>query len=125
MLAERPLSPHLQIYRLPLAAVLSISHRISGVLLTGAAVGLALLIAIAPWKPALWDCTMGLLHSWAGQGLLLALTFALAFHFSTGLRHLIWDTGVGFSKSAVAASNWLVLTSAVSLTALVWCGLAT
>ena len=51
MSPEHPVSPHLQIYRLPLAAVLSISHRITGVLLTAAAVVFAFLIAAAAMLP--------------------------------------------------------------------------
>ena len=120
MLPEHPVSPHLQIYRLPLAAVLSISHRITGVLLTAAAVALAFLIAAAAYAPALWQLAMmGLQHP-LGQVVLIAWTFALAFHLCTGIRHLVWDACIGLSMPAVQASNWLVLAGATALTVAVW-----
>lgn len=120
MSPEHPVSPHLQIYRLPLAAILSISHRITGVLLTAAAVALAFLIAAAAYAPALWEVAMmGLQHP-LGQVVLIAWTFALAFHLCTGIRHLVWDACIGLSMPAVQASNWLVLAGATALTVAVW-----
>ena len=123
MPVEHPVSPHLQIYRLPLAALLSISHRITGVLLTAAAVGFALLIAAAAFAPALYDGAMGLLRSLPGRLFLIGWTFCLALHLCTGLRHLVWDTCAGLSIAAVRRSNWLVLAAAAGLTAAVWAGL--
>ena len=120
MSSEHPVSPHLQIYRLPLAALLSISHRITGVLLTAAAVVLALLIAAAAYAPGLWQAAMTGLQHPLGQILLIAWTFALAFHLCTGIRHLIWDACIGLSMPAVQASNWLVLAGATTLTVAVW-----
>lgn len=117
---EHPVSPHLQIYRLPLAALLSISHRITGVLLTAAAVVLAFLIAAAAYAPGLWQIAMAGLQHPLGQILLVAWTFALAFHLCTGIRHLIWDTCTGLSMPAVQASNWLVLAGSTALTVAVW-----
>lgn len=120
MSSEHPVSPHLQIYRLPLAALLSISHRITGVLLTAAAVALALLIAAAAYAPGLWEAAMTGLQHPLGQILLVAWTFALAFHLCTGIRHLVWDACIGLGMPAVRASNWLVLAGSATLTGAVW-----
>lgn len=120
MSPEHPISPHLQIYRLPLAALLSISHRIMGVLLTAATVALAFLIAAAAYAPGLWQIAMSVLQHPLGQILLIAWTFALAFHLCTGIRHLIWDACIGLSMPAVQASNWLVLAGSTTLTIAVW-----
>ena len=120
MSPEHPLSPHLQIYRLPLAALLSISHRIMGVLLTAATVALAFLIAAAAYAPSLWQVAMSVLQHPLGQILLIAWTFALAFHLCTGIRHLVWDACIGLSMPAVQASNWLVLAGSTTLTIAVW-----
>ena len=117
---EHPVSPHLQIYRLPLAAVLSISHRITGVLLTAVAVVLAFLVAAAAYAPGLWQAAIVALQHPLGQALLMVWTFALAFHLCTGVRHLVWDTGMGFSMLAVQVSNWLVLAGSIMLTIVVW-----
>ena len=120
MSSEHPVSPHLQIYRLPLAAVLSISHRITGVLLTAAAVALAFLVAAAAYAPALWQVAMAGLQHPLGQVVLIAWTFALAFHLCTGIRHLVWDACIGLGMPAVQASNWLVLAGSTALTVAVW-----
>ena len=120
MSSEHPVSPHLQIYRLPLAALLSISHRITGVLLTAAAVALAFLVAAAAYAPALWQVAMAGLRHPLGQVVLIAWTFALAFHLCTGIRHLVWDACIGLSMPAVRASNWLVLAGSTTLTVAVW-----
>ena len=124
MPAERPVSPHLQIYRLPLAALLSIGHRITGALLTAAAVGFSLLIAAAAFAPPLYDGIMGLLRSGPGRLFLIGWTFCLALHLCTGVRHLVWDTCTGLGVAAVRRSNWLVLAAAAGLTAAVWAGIA-
>ena len=120
MSPERPLSPHLQIYRLPLAAILSISHRITGVLLTAAAVALAFLVSAAAYAPDLWQIAMAGLQHPLGRFLLIAWTFALAFHLCTGIRHLVWDACVGLNPPTVQVSNWLVLTGAAALTVAIW-----
>ncbi len=120
MSSERPLSPHLQIYRLPLAALLSISHRVTGVLLSAATVILAFLIATAVYAPSVGQTMIdGLRHPF-GQAFLIAWTFALAFHLCTGIRHLVWDAGVGLGMPLVRASNWMILAGSVALTAIIW-----
>ncbi len=125
MSPEHPVSPHLQIYRLPLAALLSISHRITGVLLTAAAVALAFLVAAAAYAPGLWHAAMSVLQHPFGQILLVAWTFALAFHLCTGIRHLVWDACIGLSMPAVQVSNWLVLASSTLLTITTWAWILT
>ena len=120
MSLEHPVSPHLQIYRLPLAAILSISHRITGVLLTAAAVVFAFLIAAAAYAPGIWQFSMTVLQHPFGQLVLIAWTFALAFHLCTGIRHLVWDTCTGLSMPVVQLSNWLVLVGSTALTIAVW-----
>lgn len=124
MPAERPVSPHLQIYRLPLAALLSIGHRITGALLSAAVVGFSLLIAAAAFAPSLYDGILGLLRSGPGRLFLIGWTFCLALHLCTGVRHLVWDTCTGLGVAAVRRSNWLVLAAAAGLTAAVWAGIA-
>ncbi len=124
MSSEHPVSPHLQIYRLPMAAVLSISHRITGTALSGAAVGFAFLFATAAYVPDVWNCAMALLQHPLGTVFLILLSFALAFHLCTGIRHLVWDTATGLEMAAVRASNWLVLAGATGLTAALWLWIA-
>ena len=117
---NRPLSPHITIYRPQLTSGLSIMHRITGVAMTlGAALVVWWLLAAATGEDY-FEFVDGLLTSWLGYLVLLGLTWALAFHFLNGLRHLWWDTGRGFELGQVELSGKLVLAGSVILTALVW-----
>jgi succinate dehydrogenase / fumarate reductase, cytochrome b subunit len=97
----RPLSPHLQIYRLPLTAILSITHRITGVfLLLGMVFLVILLMAVADGVKE-FTSLQSFLTSWVGRLALWAWLSALFFHLTHGVRHLIWDTGQGLSKETL------------------------
>lgn len=95
---NRPLSPHLQVYRLPLTGVLSITHRGTGVLLT---LGLILmvfgLLALAQGEEN-YAAFQAAVDSVIGRFILYGWVAALFFHFCHGIRHLIWDLGSGFLK---------------------------
>lgn len=113
---NRPLSPHVQIYRLPMTAKLSILHRITGVgLVLGALLVVWRLIAgaVSPEYSATVD---GYLTSWLGLLVLTGSLWALWYHSLNGLRHLIWDTGRGFDLELVEKANWAVLGGSVILT---------
>ena len=116
----KPLSPHLQVYRLPLAAILSISHRISGIGLT---LGLALItwwITSAAYGPDAYAATMDYIASPLGLLILFGFSVALFFHFSNGIRHLLWDAGRNFSIEATKRGNLFVIISTIVLTVAAW-----
>jgi succinate dehydrogenase / fumarate reductase, cytochrome b subunit len=116
---QRPLSPHLQVYRPQLTMVLSIVHRGTGVLLAfGAFVLAAWLLAIAGGGDsfAQFNACVG---SLPGKVVLFAITASLAYHLLNGIRHLLWDIGWGFELPKAYASGWTVLALAVVITALV------
>ncbi|MBP1151093.1 MULTISPECIES: succinate dehydrogenase, cytochrome b556 subunit [Methylocaldum] len=115
-MSERPLSPHLQIYRLPLTAVLSITHRITGVLLSVGLVFWAVCLMAVAEGEAQFAWIQAVLRSLPGQLLLWAWLFSLFFHFSHGVRHLIWDTGHGFDRDTLDRYAYLELVAAVLLT---------
>ncbi|HWP01681.1 MAG TPA: succinate dehydrogenase, cytochrome b556 subunit [Methylococcus sp.] len=96
--AERPLSPHLQIYRLPITAVLSITHRITGVALALGLVALVLLLMSVAQGPDAYAQVQWWLASPFGKAATWGFLIALFFHLSHGIRHLIWDTGHSFSR---------------------------
>ncbi len=117
---HRPLSPHLQVYKLPLTALLSISHRLTGVAL---AVGLLFfgysLISISlSAKSYLY--MQAQLNSPVGQLLLWLFIYALFFHLCHGIRHLIWDSGKGFIKQDMTKYALLELVTSVNLTLITW-----
>ncbi|MDH3713318.1 MAG: succinate dehydrogenase, cytochrome b556 subunit [Gammaproteobacteria bacterium] len=121
---ERPLSPHLQVYRLPLTAVVSIIHRLTGlVIVLGAVLLIVVLFSVAA-GPQSYATAQAALDSWIGRLLLIGLTLALYFHLCNGVRHLFWDIGYGFELETVdrtalaTAVGALVLTSATWLLAL-------
>ncbi|MGX2041425.1 succinate dehydrogenase, cytochrome b556 subunit [Methylocaldum sp. MU1018] len=115
-MSERPLSPHLQIYRLPPTPVLSITHRITGVLLSLGLIFWAIgLVAVAEGE-ARFAWIQGALRSVPGRLLVWLWLFSLFFHFSHGLRHLIWDTGYGFRRDTLDRYAYFELVAAVLLT---------
>jgi len=95
---ERPLSPHLQVYRLPRTALLSITHRATGVFLSlGMILLVFFLLAIAQGSSS-FDWVHSFLQSWLGRLFLWAWIYSLLFHLCHGFRHLVWDTGHGFER---------------------------
>ena len=118
--ADRPLSPHLQIYRPQLTSVLSILHRLTGVAL---AIGTGLLVwwlAAAAAGPEAFAVVNGFLGSVLGRLLLLGWSFALFYHLCNGIRHLFWDAGFGFELATLNRSGWLVLVASLALTVIAW-----
>jgi succinate dehydrogenase / fumarate reductase cytochrome b subunit len=114
--ANRPLSPHLQIYKPQLTSVLSILHRLTGLgLVPGAAVLVAWLIAAAHGAAA-FDFAQTMAGSWYGRALLFAWAFALFYHLCNGIRHLCWDAGFGFELKTVYLSGWSVVIVSLLLT---------
>ena len=120
MARSRPLSPHLQIYRLPLLALLSISHRATGVLLTAGSLVFVYWLAAAAHGPEAFAQAQGMLGSIPGRVLLFGLSFSLFYHLANGIRHLFWDAGLGFELRTAHASGIVVIVAAVVLTLLAW-----
>jgi len=117
---DRPLSPHLSIYRWPITMALSILHRMTGVALSlGFVVFVAWLFEAAS-GPDAYAVFQKYMDTLIGKLLLISFSFAFFFHLSNGARHLYWDTGRGLEKEQVTMSAWLVLIMAVALTAVFW-----
>jgi succinate dehydrogenase / fumarate reductase, cytochrome b subunit len=117
---NRPLSPHLQIYRRQITSVLSISHRLTGVVLTAGLLLLVYWLVALASGDAAYASAASLLGSWPVRILLLLATFAFFFHFANGIRHLWWDTGRGFEIPEVIRSGWLAIIVAGVLTLATW-----
>lgn len=116
----RPLSPHLQIYRLPLPAILSITHRMTGVILsTGTLLLAAWMVALAQ-GPESFAMAMMLVGHPLGQLVLFGYSAALFYHMCNGIRHLNWDRGAGLEIESVYRSGKLVIAGAIILTAALW-----
>jgi succinate dehydrogenase / fumarate reductase cytochrome b subunit len=119
---DRPLSPHLQIYRWQITSVLSILHRLSGVALAvGTLVLVYWLIAAAIGVEQFATAQM-LVGSVLGRLLLFGWSLALFYHLANGIRHLFWDMGAGFELATVTRSGWAVLVATLALTLAAWIG---
>ena len=117
---HHPISPHLQIYRLPLTALLSITHRITGVILSVGSLALIWILAAAAFDPDHYSLLMLHLERWYGQIFVVGLIFSLYLHFCNGVRHLFWDAGYGFEPGLVDMTAKLAILVAIGLTALTW-----
>lgn len=118
--SKRPLSPHLQVYRPQLTSILSITHRGTGIFLAlGALYLVCWLLAIAS-GPDAYAAVSGFSASIIGRLLLLGWTFSLFYHLANGIRHLIWDAGLGLDLKTTYMSGWLVVAVSVALTVIAW-----
>ena len=116
----RPLSPHLQIYRLPLPAILSITHRMTGVILsTGTLLLAGWMVALAQGPEAFAMAMMIVGHP-LGQLVLFGYSAALFYHMCNGIRHLNWDRGAGLEIESVYRSGKVTIVIAIALTAMLW-----
>jgi succinate dehydrogenase / fumarate reductase cytochrome b subunit len=118
--AERPLSPHLQVYRWQLTSVLSILHRATGVALSLGTILLVWWLVAAASGPEAYAGMQGFLGSWIGLLLLFGWSVALCYHLCNGIRHLCWDTGRGLDLPSVYAGGWAVLAGTAVLTIVAW-----
>ena len=118
--SNHPTSPHLQIYRLPLTALLSITHRITGVIVALGCMLLVWVLAAAAYSVDYYQAMLPHLSSWYGQIFLIGFVFALYLHFCNGIRHLFWDVGYGFELDTVDLTAKLAIAVAIVLTVATW-----
>lgn len=117
---ERPLSPHLQIYKPMLTMMMSIAHRMSGILLYFGTFLLAWWLIAAATGPRYFGIVNEHFSSITGRLILLGYTWALIHHMLGGIRHLIWDTGLGLSKPAAEWMARLTLGGSIIITITIW-----
>jgi succinate dehydrogenase / fumarate reductase cytochrome b subunit len=117
---ERPLSPHLQVYRWQLTSVMSILHRMTGVALAIGTLLLVYWLIAAAAGPEAFAAAQGFIGSILGRTLLFGWTIALFYHLCNGIRHLFWDAGRGFELRNAYASGWAVVIVAAALSVIAW-----
>lgn len=118
--SNRPLSPHLQVFKLILTMAMSIVHRITGAALYVGTIFVAWWLIAAAAGPAYFDFVNGIYGSFLGRLVLFGFTWALVHHMLGGLRHFVWDLGYGFGPEA---REWLVranLIGSIAITILLW-----
>ena len=118
--SKNPLSPHLQIYRWHISSLLSITHRISGV------INLLALIVIFFWLIFLslgennYQLFLLIINSFIGKFILIGFTWSMSFHLLSGIRHLVWDLGYGFEIRTANITGVIVIISSLALTIIFW-----
>jgi succinate dehydrogenase / fumarate reductase cytochrome b subunit len=117
---ERPLSPHLQVYRPQITSVLSILHRLTGAALALGTLLLAYWLAAVASGPESYAAAQAAIGSLIGRVVLFGWTWALFYHLANGIRHLAWDAGWGFELRTVNLSGWLAVIASFALTLLAW-----
>lgn len=113
---NRPLSPHLQVYKLPIAAVSSIMTRITGHALVAGILLLAWWLIAAVSGPGAFALADGVLRSWFGFLVMLGSVWALWYHTLAGIRHLFYDAGIGLEIEEARKSSWAIIIGSVVLT---------
>ena len=117
---KNPVSPHLQIYRWHISSLLSITHRISGV------INLLALILIFFWLLGLsfgesnYELFLLIINSFFGKFILIGFTWSMSFHILSGIRHLAWDLGYGFEIKTANISGIIVIICSLVLTIIFW-----
>lgn len=117
---ERPLSPHLQIYRPQITSMTSITHRMTGLVLSLGALFLVIWLVLAASGEAAFETGQAIAGSWVGYAFLILFSLCLFYHLLNGIRHLFWDMGHGFELPTVTRTGWAVVIGTVVLTAIAW-----
>ncbi|MBN8520944.1 MAG: succinate dehydrogenase, cytochrome b556 subunit [Alphaproteobacteria bacterium] len=117
---DRPLSPHLQIYNLPLSARLSITHRITGVILAAGTLLITALLIAAAMGEVWYNYVMDLFMTDIGRIIMFGWSAALYYHLLSGIRHMLMDTGRLISHTGAMVSGWVIILGSIGLTAATW-----
>lgn len=117
---RRPLSPHLQIYKIQLTSLLSILHRCTGMVLYGGALFFTWWFLALAQGPEAYKTMQSYVFHPVGLLMLLGVSFSFFYHLCNGIRHLLWDAGWGYDLSNVYKTGWIVVISSFVLTGLVW-----
>lgn len=115
---NRPLSPHLSVYRLPMAAITSIMTRITGQMMLAGLLLIVWWLVAAATSHSAFATADWVLRSWIGYLILLGSTWALWYHFLAGIRHLFYDAGLLLTKQDARQASWFIIIASVVLTLL-------
>ena len=118
--SKNPLSPHLQIYRWHISSLLSIIHRISGVINLLALILIFFWLVILSLGESNYELFLLTINSFFGKFILIGFTWSMSFHVLSGIRHLCWDLGYGFEIKTANITGIIVITFSLALTIIFW-----
>jgi len=117
---KNPLSPHLQIYRWQISSLLSIIHRITGILNLLGLIFISAWISSAGIGENLFEYFSVFLKSFIGKFILIGFTWSMSYHLLSGIRHFFWDLGYGYEIKTANISGVIVIVSSLLLTVFLW-----
>ena len=118
--SNNPLSPHLQIYRWHISSLLSITHRITGVINLLALILIFFWLVVLSFGESNYELFLILINNFFGKFILAAFTWSMCFHLLSGIRHLFWDFGYGFEIKVANISGVIVIIFSLALTIIFW-----
>ena len=117
---ERPLSPHLQVYKWQVQMVTSILHRATGMALAVGMLAMVCGLLALAGGPERWEAFAACAGSPLGKLVLFGFSWALAYHLINGIRHLVQDAGYGYAIPDFVRSSWISIIGSVALVVVVW-----
>ena len=117
---QNPISPHLQIYRWHISSLLSITHRIVGVINLLAIILMFFWILTLSFSENNYEFFIQTINSFFGKFILIGFTWSMCFHICSGIRHLAWDMGYGFEIKTANISGIIVIISSLVATIIFW-----
>ena len=118
--SKNPISPHLQVYRWHISSLLSITHRISGVINLVALILIFFWLIILSFGENNYELFLLVINSFFGKFILIGFTWSMTFHILSGIRHLAWDLGYGFEIKTANISGAVVIILSLLLTVIFW-----
>ena len=118
--SKNPLSPHLQIYKWHISSLLSITHRISGVINLLALILIFFWLIVLSFGESNYELFLLIMNSFFGKFVLIGFTWSMSFHLLSGIRHLVWDLGYGFEIKTANITGSIVIISSLVLTIIFW-----
>jgi len=118
--SKNPVSPHLQIYRWHISSLLSITHRISGVINLLALFLIFFWLIVLSFGESNYELFLLIINSFFGKFILIGFTWSMSFHILSGIRHLVWDLGYGFEIKTANISGIIVIICSLVLTIIFW-----
>tara|TARA_B100000029_G_scaffold454430_1_gene480928 strand:+ start:362 stop:748 length:387 start_codon:yes stop_codon:yes gene_type:complete len=118
--SHNPISPHLQIYRWHISSLLSITHRIAGIINLFALILIFFWLVVLSFGESDYELFLFIINSFFGKFILIGLSWSMCFHLISGIRHLAWDMGYGYEIKAANISGVIVIISSLALTIIFW-----
>ena len=118
--SKNPLSPHLQIYRWHISSLISITHRISGIINLLALILIFFWLLVLSFSENNYELFLLIINSFFGKFILIGFTWSMTFHILSGIRHLAWDLGYGFEIKTANISGAIVIILSLLLTVIFW-----